>query len=133
MAIHSRLSVEEMQRRFNRAKYWERMQAGEFQEVILRRSPNIAHPGVLQRHPDASSITSRYRDKHGNDIVEIHYYALPDGSVIPGKRPDPKLLFEDGVWYHMEKAKDRIKRLEAEAMQPFWHRAWRRICAMMIP
>jgi hypothetical protein len=40
---------------------------------------------------------------------------MPDGSVIPDKRPDPKLLFEDGVMYHREKKKAREKRLAAEA------------------
>lgn len=87
------------------------MQAGEFQEAILRQSTDISHPGVLARHPDACSVTARYRNSSGSDVVEVHYYALPDGSVIPNKRPDPKLLFEDGVLYHQEKPKNRQQRL----------------------
>jgi hypothetical protein len=50
---------------------------------------------------------------------------MPDGSVIPRKRPDPKLLFEDGVWYHQEKKKQREKRLAAE---PIWKKALRKLC-----
>jgi hypothetical protein len=48
-------------------------------------------------------------------IAEVHYFRMPDGSVIPDKRPDPKLLFEDGVLYHQEKKKNRLKRLAEEA------------------
>jgi len=107
------------------------MRAGEFREEIIRKSSDIAHPGILQRHPDAVSITSRYRDADGKDVAEVHYYSLPDGSVIPGKRPDPKLLFEDGVMYHQEKGKDRVKRLEEEAKRTILIRLWRRFRAMM--
>ena len=47
-------------------------------------------------------------------VAEVHYFRMPDGSVIPDKRPDPKLLCEDGVIYHQEKKKARLKRLAAE-------------------
>jgi hypothetical protein len=47
-------------------------------------------------------------------VAEVHYFRMPDGSVIPNKRPDPKLLFEDGVLYHQEKKKARSKRLADE-------------------
>jgi hypothetical protein len=102
-----------MQRRFNEGRYWQRMQAGEFVEVIMDLS--VPQAGILERHPDAESVKAHYRDHHGNDIVEVHYYRLPDGSVIPGKRPDPKLLFEDGVMYHQERAHQRAERLAREA------------------
>jgi hypothetical protein len=99
-----------MRRRFNEGGYWDRMKAGEFEEIIIGES--VPQEGILERHPDAVSVKARYRDKQGNDIVEVHYYRLPDGSVIPGKRPDPKLLYEDGLLYHLEKQKDRLARLE---------------------
>ena len=100
-----------MQLRFNEGRYWERMQAGEFTEVIVATHPNTAYPEVLQRHPGSVSVTAHYRDHNNNTVCEVHYFRMPDGSVIPGKRPDPKLLFEDGVMYHQEKRKARLKRL----------------------
>ena len=103
------------------------MQAGEFHLKILRKSRNIKFPEILSRHPDAESITARYQDQGGNDIVEVHYYALPNGSVIPGKRPDPKLLFEDGVLYHQEKPKDYEARVKKQALDPAWRRWLRRL------
>jgi len=111
---HPRIPAEEMQRRFNDGKYWERMQAGEFTEIIKEYHPNTVYPEVLERHPGAVSVTTHYIDRSGLIIAEVHYFRMPDGSVIPGKRPDPKLLFEDGVLYHREKNKDRLKRLAAE-------------------
>ena len=91
------------------------MQAGEFTEVITEYHPNTAYPEVVQRHPGAISVTAHYIDRSGIMIAEVHYFRMPDGSVIPDKRPDPKLLFEDGVLYHQEKKKNRLKRLAAEA------------------
>ena len=91
------------------------MQLGEFTEVIIATHPNTAYPEVLERHPGAESVTAHYRDEDGNTVCEVHYFRLPNGSVIPGKRPDPKLLFQDGVMYHREKDKARRKRLAAEA------------------
>ena len=111
---HPKLTQEEMQRRFNDGNYWKRMKSGEFTEVVTVWHPNTAYPEVIARHPGAVSVTTNYLDSDRNVIVELHYFRMPDGSVIPGKRPDPKLLFEDGVMYHMEKKKDRLKRLAAE-------------------
>ena len=91
------------------------MKAGEFEEIIKEYHPHIAYPEVIARHPGACSVTTNYIDEDGRVIVELHYFRMPDGSVITGKRPDPKLLFEDGVMYHQEKKKARLKRLAAEA------------------
>jgi len=102
-----------MQERFNKGKYWERMQAGEFTEVIVSFHPDSMYPEVLARHPGARSVTTHYLDRSGRMVAEVHYFRMPDGSVIPGKRPDPKLLFEDDVLYHREKKKAREKRLAA--------------------
>jgi hypothetical protein len=103
-----------MQRRFNDGRYWERMQSGEFTEVVTEYHPNTAYPEVLERHPGAVSVTSQYLDQKGVMVAEVHYFRMPDGSVIPNKRPDPKLLFEDGVLYHQEKKRNRLKRIAAE-------------------
>lgn len=93
------------------------MQAGEFTEVVVKYHPSTQYPEVIERHPGAISVTTQYIDKTGRMIVELHYFRMPDGSVIPDKRPDPKLLFEDGVLYHPEKRKQRSQRLEREAAE----------------
>ncbi len=103
-----------MQRRFNEGRYWDRMKAGEFKEIITAYHPTTKYPEVIERHPGAVSVTTQYLNHDNELIVELHYFRMPDGSVIPNKRPDPKLLFEDGVLYHQEKLKARLKRLEAE-------------------
>lgn len=90
------------------------MQQGEFFEVDL--SVGKPQPAVFAQHPSCVSVMAAYRDKAGNDIVHVHYYRLPDRSVIPGKRPDPKRLLEDGVMYHQE-----------PKQRKFWGKVWFRI------
>jgi hypothetical protein len=104
-----------MQQRFNDGRYWQRMLDGEFTEVIIGTHA-VAYPEILERHPDAESVTAHYRDYDGNTIAEVHYYRSQGGSILPGMRPDPKLLFEDGVMHHQEKRKARIARLIAMGM-----------------
>lgn len=107
-----------MQDRFNKGKYWERMQAGEFKEQLVKEHPDTMYPEVIERHPGAVSVTTQYiNPANGQMVAEVHYFRMPDGSVFPGHRPDPKLLFEDGVLYHQEKKKARERRLAQEASQ----------------
>jgi hypothetical protein len=115
---HPRLSQEEMQWRFNRGEYWKRMQNNEFKEVVTEYHPQTAYPEVIARHPGAQSVTTQYLTADGALVAELHYFRMPDGSVIPGKRPDPKLLFEDGVLYHQEKKKNRLRRLATDRRCP---------------
>src|ERR1035437_9002634 len=82
---HPRISIEEMRHRFNKAKYWDRLKAGELEEHSIVYHPKTIYPEVMQRHPGAVSVTSRYRVRTtGQDVAEVHYFRLPDGSVIPG-------------------------------------------------
>lgn len=106
-----------MRRRFNDGRYWERMQAGEFTEVVKEYHPLTAYPDVIARHLGARSVTTHYLDCNNRVVAELHYFRMPDGSVIPNKRPDPKLLFEDGVMYHQERRKARDKRLAEESVK----------------
>jgi hypothetical protein len=122
---HPRISIEEMRRRFNKGKYWERLKDGELEEYSIVYHPNTSYPEVIARHPGAVSVTARWRVRATQkDVVEVHYFRMPDGSVIPRKRPDPKLLFEDGVWYHQEKKQQRERRLAAE---PTWKKLARKL------
>jgi hypothetical protein len=113
---HPRLSEEEMRRRFNDGGYWRRLQQGEFTEHIISETSEIEFPEILERFPDARSRMTHYRNAASRTIVEVHYYIeRPGGPIIEGMRPDPKLLFEDGMLYHKEKLRNRLRRLEQEA------------------
>ena len=90
------------------------MKAGEFTEIVTEYHPLTAYPEVIARHPGARSVTTHCMNGNGQVVAELHYFRMPDGSVIPDKRPDPKLLYEAGVMYHEEKLKTREKRLAAE-------------------
>jgi hypothetical protein len=74
---HPRLSVEEMQRRFNEGGYWDKLKAGELKEVKVEYHPDTIYPEVIERHPGAVSVTAWWQDENGNDIVQVHYFKLP--------------------------------------------------------
>jgi len=50
---HPRISIEEMRHRFNKAKYWDRLKAGELEEHSIVYHPKTIYPEVMQRHPGA--------------------------------------------------------------------------------
>jgi hypothetical protein len=83
-----RLSTEEMQRLFNDGEYWQRMQRGEFvEDHVGYHSVSQENIGVLERHPGARGRTTYYKNILGAKVAEVHYYVLPDDTIIPGKRP----------------------------------------------
>jgi hypothetical protein len=90
-----------MRERFNRGMYWERMKAGEFTAVV--RKPGKPQPEILAQWPTAISQSVSYLDSMNNEIARVHQYVLPDGTIVASGRPDPKLLYEDGVLYHLVK------------------------------
>jgi hypothetical protein len=107
-----RLTQEEMRRRFNEGKYYERMKTGEFKAVRVRTG--TPEPDVLKKYgQNTISVSVWDRDQDGKDIVRVHQYESPNGDILYVKdgivhtdgRPDPKELFEDGVLYHQEKKK----------------------------
>ena len=78
------------------------MQRGEFCAVILR--DGVPQPEISEKWPGCKSYQISYRDHNDNEVVRVHQYGYPpDGAIVPGKRPDPKYLFEDGVLYHLVK------------------------------
>jgi hypothetical protein len=106
-----------MRDRFNKGCYYDRMKSGEFKEVIVRCKP--AKTEILADYgPDTLSVLSWYRDKNDDDIVQVHYYRNQNGGPLyrdeqgvlrTDGKPDPKMLFEDRVLYHLSqkpKAKD---------------------------
>ena len=71
---HPRISIEEMRRRFNKGRYWERLQSGELEEYNIVYHPNTIYPEVMQRHPGAVSVTTRYRVRStGQDVAVVNH------------------------------------------------------------
>lgn len=110
-----------MRRRFNNGGYWDRLKTGQLTEKRIRQSPNVKFKELKKRYPNIHSVTARWRDCSGLELVEVHYYAHNlDGEIIPNKRPDPKLLFEDGVLYHL---KPPMQKRIRKAVNRLWSRA----------
>ena len=96
-----------MRERFNRGKYWERMLRGEFKPVVIDQGN--PQPDVKAKEPLGTvSQTVSYRDVHNDEVLRVHQYLRPDGSLGGSGMPDPKRLFENGTFYRLVK-KSKLK------------------------
>jgi hypothetical protein len=87
----------ELRRLFNEGRYWERMKAGEFFEVLYRDG----HPSPKDSHepPCTRSQIIAYLDAQGRQVAIVHQYLRKDGKLGGGGKPDPKKLFHRGKLY----------------------------------
>jgi hypothetical protein len=78
---------------FNEGRYWEKAQAGEFHQIVLKNR----HPSLpLAREPFCTrSQIIAYHDKRGNRVAVVHQYLRLDGTVGLSGKPDPKRLLHN--------------------------------------
>ncbi|HEV2195038.1 MAG TPA: hypothetical protein VGR55_05630 [Candidatus Acidoferrum sp.] len=88
---------QELRRMFNEGRYWERMKAGEFFEVLYREG----HPSPRDSHepPCTRSQIIAYLDGQGRQVAIVHQYLRKDGHLGGSGQPDPKKLFHQGKIY----------------------------------
>lgn len=74
------------------------MKAGEFRSrPFWEGTPGPGHAwGAVSRLDD-------YHDKSGAFVARVHYILNPDRSLGGSKRPEPKILIEDGVRWIAQK------------------------------
>lgn len=83
---------------FNEGRYWERVQSGEFRQVVREQRPAPAEAG----QPEATlSQSISYLDHQGAEVARVHQYLRADGSIGASGRPDPKRVLKDGVLYRL--------------------------------
>lgn len=99
--ITRRVSEDELRRRFNEERYYERMKNGEFREEIVSQWPRR---GGDRRVRNTMSQIVDYRDRFGNRVARVHQYRKRDGSLGGSGRPDPKSIYYDGTLYVLEAA-----------------------------
>lgn len=94
-----RIDVWEMRCRFNKGRYWQRMLAGEFRAQCKRdRHPAPAAAGQPFCTRSQEVI---YFDNKGVEIARVHQYLRPDQTLGGRGKPDPKMLYDDGVLYRL--------------------------------
>jgi hypothetical protein len=91
------VTSQELRGLFKEGRYWERMKAGEFFEVLYREG----HPSPSDSHepPCTRSQIIAYLDVQGRQVAIVHQYLRKDGSLGGGGKPDPKKLFHRGEIY----------------------------------
>lgn len=88
-------TADEMQKRFNEGRYYERLLAEEFHLDDIEDigpAPNNFPRGTR------SQIVS-YLDRFDRTIVHAHQYGTRVGVSATGTQPDPKFIHENGVRY----------------------------------
>jgi hypothetical protein len=95
-----RVSEWRMRRRFNRGRYYERVLAGQLSADLKRNT----HPSRTKANEPFCTYTQEisYLDS-GLEVARIHQYLRPDGKIGASGQPDPKRLFENGLWYRLRK------------------------------
>ena len=85
---------------FNRGRFWERANAGEFVEELQRSHPASAKynlgPGGISREVYYRDPASRF------PVFRVHRLESAGGIIGASGRPDPKQLYvaEHGIDYH---------------------------------
>ena len=91
---------------FNSGRYLERAERCEFDIVILEQhhpSPPLANEPVC-----TWSRSYSYRSKEsGDEIVRVHQYDRPDGTIGLSGTPDPKRVLRNGILYRLHKGTGR--------------------------
>ena len=95
-----RVSEVELRERFNRLRYHERAQAGEIFMLVEREEPSSADwlpEGTL------SQVIHYYTTDLKTKLAIVHQYLRPDGTLGASGMPDPKLVYEDGAIYALDR------------------------------
>src|SRR5215475_9325533 len=95
-----RVTPEELRQIFNENLFWERVQAGEFREVILDQRPASTEYG---QPPNTLSQSLSYRDGDDREMARVHRFLREDGSIGGSGRPDPKRVLYNGTLYRLHK------------------------------
>jgi len=97
-----RIPVQEMRTRFNDARYWEKVQKGEWTAHVLES--RVSHM-LTDETVEITSVMLSYHNEQGFEMARVHQYERPDGTLAASGRPDPKRLFQDGILYRLLKKK----------------------------
>lgn len=103
-----RVDETELRRRFNDGTYEQRVASGVLRADITGKS-HVRQDGL----PDncsycTNSLEHTYIDVQTNQVVAItHRYVRPDGTIGASGKPDPKLLVEGDIEYHLIQTKKR--------------------------
>jgi hypothetical protein len=96
-------TVQDLRRRFNDGRYWERVRTGELKaqirdDCVPRKLPRGEPRGTR-------SQIVLYRNATGRVVAIVHQYKRPDGTLGASRLPDPKFLVDEtnDTTYYIER------------------------------
>ncbi len=92
-----RVTPGELRRMFNRGRYAERADEGEF-TIQTWRDGHPSPPRSGEPFCTRSQILA-FKDALGKRVAIVHRYLRPDGTLGASGKPDPKELVVGGVLY----------------------------------
>ncbi len=138
MSLPISLTVDawELRCRFNKGRYWERLQANEFNMRTKSKQANPAYrlgPGGLSQEVYYIHRTT------GIQIARMHQLVKADGTLGGGGKPDPKELLIDSTLYHLHSGSGiagDIKRDPSLRYNAAWlqwvYKLWRKIKCLQL-
>jgi hypothetical protein len=100
-----RVDQHELRRIFNTGRFWEKAQAGELKQQLLRDG-HPAPPAAPVPLCTRSQLIS-YFTQDGQEVARVHQYLLPDGRIGASGMPDPKRVLHNGILYRLKRQEDR--------------------------
>ena len=88
---------------FNAGGYWEQVQAGTLRQRVLRDG-HPSSPLAGEPYCTRSQYIAYVDVATNTEVARVHQYLRADRTIGLSGRPDPKELFEGGVWYVVEES-----------------------------
>lgn len=85
---------------FEKAGYAQAIAEGRYSAQVRRQS-HVQIPRSGEPYCSWSQLVS-YRDTAGIQVVLVHQFRRPGGTIGASGRPDPKFLLHEGVIYRPE-------------------------------
>jgi hypothetical protein len=102
------VSVDELRKRFNEGGYLVKVQQGDL--VSIRTRNSHVSKDALPHNCEwcTNSQEHIYKDpKTDREVAKVHQYKRQDGTIGASGMPDPKLLIEGEVQYHIRPTRPR--------------------------
>lgn len=126
-----RVDVWELRCRFNKGNYWLRVQTGELHCAIKSHPAdpkyNLGPGGQSQELYISDPITNK-------QVARAHRLLKADLTLGGGKKPDPKELVDNGIYYHLHKVTgpDGAKKQDPSLRYPegiirWCYKKWRKV------
>jgi hypothetical protein len=96
-----RVTAQQIRQRFNEARYLERVERGELEQVMRLDEPLSPAACQSKGYPLGTRKQLLEYFDGAVRVAMVHRVMFPNGSIGASGLPDPKLLLVDGVYWYV--------------------------------